>query len=145
LQHGADAGDDEIDEQRAAGGIVRLVAAARQRGDTMVADVVREAMPQVKALGASVIGVSSDSIDTLNKFSVSECRGKFPVASDAAKRIMKAYDAVLLWKTGYASRTSYVITPDGRIAYRYTDLNPDKHVDNTLTAVREWAARRPQR
>jgi len=106
--------------------------------------ICEQAVDKFAALGASVIGVSADDIDVLFKFSVSECQGKFPVASDADKRIMKAYDAVLLWKTGYANRTSYVITPDGRIAYRYTDLNPDKHVDNTLAAVREWAARRKQ-
>lgn len=124
--------------------VLYFYPAAFTTGCTVEAHSFAEAMPQFKALGASVIGVSTDSIETLNKFSVSECRGKFPVASDADKRIMKAYDAVLLWKTGYASRTSYVITPDGRIAYRYTDLNPDKHVDNTLAAVREWVARKPQ-
>ena len=46
-------------------------------------------------MGATVIGVSHDPIDTLNKFSVSECRNKFAVASDADQKITKAYDAVL--------------------------------------------------
>ena len=124
--------------------VLYFYPAAFTKGCTIEAHNFAEAMPKFRALGASVIGVSGDTIETLNKFSVSECQGKFPVASDADQRIMKAYDAVLLWKTGYANRTSYVITPDGRIAYRYTDLNPDKHVDNTLAVVREWAARRKQ-
>ena len=81
-----------------------------------------------------------DDIETLNKFSVSECRGKFPVASDASHAIMKSYDAVLLWKTNYANRVSYVISPEGRIAYRYSAMNPDKHVENTLAAVKAYAA-----
>jgi peroxiredoxin len=122
--------------------VLYFYPAAFTKGCTIEAHSFAEAMPRFKELGASVIGVSSDDIDTLKRFSVSECRGKFPVASDAGQRIMKAYDAVLLWKSGYASRTSYVITPDGRIAYQYTDLSPDKHVDNTLAAVREWAQRR---
>ena len=85
-------------------------------------------------LGATVIGVSHDPIETLNKFSVSECRSKFPVASDADHTITKAYDARLFF-TAYSNRTSYVISPDGGILYAYSALNPDKHVQNTLAAV----------
>lgn len=122
--------------------VLYFYPAAFTTGCTIEAHNFAEAMPKYQELGASVIGVSTDSIDTLNKFSVSECRSKFPVASDGSHAIMKAYDAVLLWKTHYASRISYVITPDGKIAYRYADMNPDKHVENTLAAVREWADRK---
>jgi thioredoxin-dependent peroxiredoxin len=119
--------------------VLYFYPAAFTPGCTVEAHRFAEAVPDYKKLGASVIGVSTDSIETLNKFSVEECKSKFPVASDADHSIMKAYDAVLLWKTNYASRTSYVITPDGRVAYRYSDMSPDKHVENTLAAVREWA------
>ena len=97
-----------------------------------------EAIDKYKGLGASVIGVSSDDIATLNKFSVSECRSKFPVAADADKKIMTAYDAKLAF--GYANRTSCVIAPDGRIIYEYTALDPSGHVENTLAAVEKWKA-----
>jgi len=119
--------------------VLYFYPAAFTKGCTIEAHEFAEAMPKYQALGASVIGVSADPIGVLNKFSVSECQSKFPVASDANQAIMKAYDAVLLWKTGYASRTSYVITPDGKIAYRYSAMNPDKHVENTLAAVKAWA------
>jgi peroxiredoxin Q/BCP len=99
-----------------------------------------EATEKFKALGATVIGVSHDPIDTLNKFSVSECRNKFAVASDADQSITKAYDALLAAKPEYANRTSYVIAPDGTIVYEYTALNPDKHVQNTMAAVQKWQA-----
>jgi peroxiredoxin len=122
--------------------VLYFYPAAFTQGCTVEAHNFAEAVPKYKELGATVIGVSTDNIETLNKFSVSECRGKFAVASDANHAIMKAYDAVLLWKTSYASRVSYVISPDGRIAYRYSDMNPDKHVTNTLAAVREWAERK---
>lgn len=122
--------------------VLYFYPAAFTRGCTVEAHNFAEAVPKYKELGATVIGVSTDNIETLNKFSVSECRGKFAVASDANHAIMKAYDAVLLWKTNYASRVSYVISPDGRIAYRYSDMNPDKHVTNTLAAVREWTERK---
>jgi len=121
--------------------VLYFYPAAFTKGCSAEARSFATAIPKFKEFGASVIGVSGDSIATLNKFSVSECQGKFPVASDDQQRIMKAYDAVLLWKTGYASRTSFVVTPDGRVAYRFSDLRPEPHVANTLAAVREWAAR----
>ena len=90
-------------------------------------------------MGATVIGVSHDSIETLNKFSVSECRNKFAAASDADKKISAAYDANIFF-TSYTNRTSYVIAPNGTIIYEYTALNPDKHVENTMAAVAKWQA-----
>jgi len=43
----------------------------------------------------------------------------------------------------YADRTSYVIAPDGKIIYSYTDLKPDLHVANTMAAVKQWRASHP--
>jgi peroxiredoxin Q/BCP len=119
--------------------VLYFYPAAFTPGCTVEAHNFAEATDKFKALGATVIGVSYDKIDTLNKFSVSECRNKFAVASDADQKIMKAYDAVLARKPELADRTSYVISPDGRVLYSYTDLNPDKHVENTMAAVQKWA------
>jgi thioredoxin-dependent peroxiredoxin len=120
--------------------VLYFYPAAFTKGCTIEAHDFAEAIGKYQALGATVIGVSHDNIEKLNKFSVSECRSKFPVASDADQSIMKSYDAVLTAKPQYANRTSYVIAPDGEIIYTYTDLHPDMHVENTLTALREWAA-----
>src|SRR6202163_3912448 len=108
--------------------VLYFYPAAFTPGCTVEAHDFAEATDKFKALGATVIGVSHDSIDTLNKFSVSECRNKFAVAADTDQSIMKAYDAVLVAKPEYANRTSYVIAPDGTIAYSYTALNPGQHV-----------------
>jgi peroxiredoxin len=117
--------------------VLYFYPAAFTHGCTIEAHEFAEAADKFKAMGAMVIGVSHDSIDTLNKFSVSECRNKFAVASDVDRKISKAYDAVLLF-TAYANRTSYVIAPTGKVIYAYTALNPDKHVENTLAAVAMW-------
>src|SRR5882672_4369440 len=69
---------------------------------TVEAHEFAEATDKFKAMGATVIGVSHDAIDTLNKFSVSECRNKFAVASDADLKIAKAYDSQLLF-TSYSN------------------------------------------
>lgn len=119
--------------------VLYFYPAAFTKGCTVEAHEFAEATEKFKSLGATVIGVSHDSIDTLNKFSVSECRNKFAVASDLDKKISKAYDANL-FITSYANRTSYVIAPNGKIIYEYTALNPDKHVENTMAAVQKWKA-----
>jgi thioredoxin-dependent peroxiredoxin len=120
--------------------VLYFYPAAFTPGCTVEAHNFAEATDKFKSLGATVIGVSHDNIDTLNKFSVSDCRNKFAVASDADQKITKAYDAVLAVKPEYADRTSYVIAPNGKIIYEYTALNPDKHVENTMAAVEKWKA-----
>ena len=123
--------------------VLYFYPAAFTPGCTVEAHNFAEASDKFKALGATVIGVSYDSVDTLNKFSVTECRNKFAVASDADQHIMKAYDAVLKMKPTLADRTSYVISPEGKILYSYSALAPEQHVANTLAAVKKWAADRP--
>jgi peroxiredoxin len=117
--------------------VLYFFPAAFTHGCTVEAHEFAEATDKFKALGATVIGVSHDPIDTLNKFSVSECRNKFAVAADSDQKISKAYDAVLFF-TSYSSRTSYVIAPDGKIIFAYSALSPDKHVENTMAAVVKW-------
>ncbi len=97
-----------------------------------------QAIDQFKSLGATVIGVSGDDISTLTRFSVKSCNGKFAVASDESQAVMKSYEAVMQTRPDYASRISYVIAPTGAIVYSYRNLNPDKHVERMLGAVRTW-------
>ena len=119
--------------------VLYFYPAAFTRGCTLEAHDFAEATDKFKAMGATVIGVSHDPIATLNKFSVSECRNKFAVASDADQKIAKAYDA-RLFVTSYDNRTSYVIVPGGKILYAYSALDPDKHVQLTMAAVAKWRA-----
>jgi len=124
--------------------VLYFYPAAFTKGCTIEAHDFADATDSYHALGATVIGVSHDNIDTLNRFSVSECRSKFAVAADGDQSIMKSYDAVLAIKPEYADRVSYVIAPDGHIVYAYQSLNPEKHVANTLDALRRWAAAQPK-
>ena len=116
--------------------VVYFYPAAFTKGCTIEAHDFAVAMPEYQAAGASVIGVSHDDIATLDKFSVSECQSKFPVAADSDRHIMKSYDAALGFLTPYADRTSYVVAPDGKIAFAYSNFDPDQHVAGTLNAVR---------
>ena len=110
------------------------------KGCTVEAHLFSEHIADFAKLGAQVIGVSGDDIETQKKFSTEACRSAFLVASDPGLKVAKLYDASLA--PGYANRTSYVIAPDGTIAYAYTNLDPEKHVDNTLDALRALAAKK---
>ena len=116
--------------------VLYFYPAAFTKGCTIEAHDFAAAIGQYKAMHATVIGVSHDDIAKLDKFSVSECQSKFPVAADPGGKVIAAYDAKLALLP-MSNRTSYVIAPDGRVAYVYSDLNPDKHVENTLAAVKK--------
>jgi thioredoxin-dependent peroxiredoxin len=117
--------------------VLYFYPAAFTTGCTIEAHDFADAMDQYTALHATVIGVSHDPLDKLQKFSVSECRSKFAVAADTDQAVEKAYDAILAIKPQYANRTSYVISQDGTIVYSFTDLKPDQHVANTLDALKK--------
>lgn len=108
-------------------------------GCSIEAHSFAEAIADFKKLGATVIGVSRDDIETQKRFSMSECRGKFAVGADSNQKVMRAYDSVLEARSDYANRVSYVIAPSGKIIYQYSSLNPAKHVENTMTALKGWS------
>ena len=107
------------------------------QGCTLEANAFAEAMPEFKAAGASVVGMSNDDIETLKRFSREECRDAFPVGV-ASREVIDAYDVALVREgkdTGITSRTSYVIAQDGRIVMVHSDMDYRDHVRLTLEAV----------
>jgi peroxiredoxin len=108
------------------------------------------------AAGATVVGVSLDSIARLNEFSADPnyCAGKFPVAADANGDIAKSYDlAIREIAAGKkdtrgieidhaaAERTTFIITPDGKIAATVGGLTPEANVEKALATVQQLAQR----
>ena len=119
--------------------VLYFFPAAFSDGCSVEAHNFAEASAQFAELGATVVGVSADDIDTLSKFSMQACQSKFPVASDSSMGVIKAYDAALETRPEYANRISYVIAPDGSIVSHYQSLNPQRHVERMLGALRGWA------
>jgi peroxiredoxin len=106
------------------------------------------------AAGATIIGVSLDSIKRLNDFSADPqyCAGKFPTASDADGAIAKSYDLkVAEGKAGikdsrgveidhgFTERTTFVVTPDGKVAATIGGVAPADNVDKALAEVQQLA------
>jgi peroxiredoxin Q/BCP len=116
--------------------VVYFFPAADSADCSIEAHAFAEAIDRFAILGATVIGVSADDIDTLTKFSVRSCQSRFPVASDEAKTVINGFDALMQTRPDFANRLSYVISPNGTVAYYYQNLNPDKHVERMLNAIR---------
>ena len=114
-------------------------------GCTIEAHAFAEATKDFKAAGATVIGLSADTIERQKKFSREGCRDKFSVGV-ATPEIMSGYDVHLKKAdgsaTGLTSRTSYVIGRDHRVKLVFTDMNPNDHVRKTLEVVRALKAAR---
>ncbi|MGH8259931.1 MAG: redoxin domain-containing protein, partial [Steroidobacteraceae bacterium] len=102
------------------------------------------------AAGATIIGVSLDSIARLDDFSADPkyCAGKFPTASDASGAITRSYGLkVHAGRAGlkdvrgveighaFAERTTFIITPDGKIARTIGGVAPAENVAQALEAV----------
>lgn len=114
--------------------VLYFFPAAFTSGCTIEARQFAEASEKFAAAGASLVGVAADPIDKLARFSVEECRSKFPVAV-ATPAMIAGYDARIP-NTQMADRISYVIGRNGRIAFSYHNRRPEGHVEGTLGAVR---------
>jgi thioredoxin-dependent peroxiredoxin len=118
--------------------VVYFYPKAFTSGCTIEAQMFAQAIDDFKAQKTTVVGVSTDDIETLKKFSTGPCGGKFAVAADNDQSIMKAYDAALKIWPGVADRISYAIAPDGSIIDVYESLSPEDHVKRSLVAVTQW-------
>jgi peroxiredoxin len=122
------------------------------QGCTLEAHAFAEATDEFRAAGATVIGMSNDDIATLQRFSTEHCRDKFAVGV-ATPEIIRQFDVALRMpprpdrpapagSSSLSNRTSYVIAPDGRISFVYTNMDYRDHVKQTLEAVRALHAPR---
>lgn len=116
--------------------ILYFFPAAFTSGCTVEANQFADATAEFARYGATVIGLAADPIDKLAKFSTSECRNKFAVGV-ASPSTIKAYDAKLMF--GKSDRTSYFISPQGKITAVHSKLDYRDHVPMMLKAAREWS------
>ena len=72
---------------------------------------------------------STDSLDTVKKFA-NKNNASFPILSDSDKKIAKIYEVLIAGL--FASRTTFVIKPDGSIAYIEKKVNPLNAGDQLL-------------
>lgn len=137
--------------------VVYFYPSAYTNGCNLQAHTFAEQYDRFVAAGASVIGVSLDSIARLNEFSADPdyCAGKLAVASDVDGRIARAYDLTVRERAAgrkdtrgvdidHASveRVTYVLTPDGKVAATIGGVAPVANVEKALETVQRLAAGR---
>ena len=130
--------------------VVYFYPSAYTGGCNLQAHTFAESIDAFKAAGATVVGVSLDNIARLNKFSADPdyCAGKLPVASDAKGEITKSYDLkVMQGPAGFkdtkgeeighdfAERTTFIVTPEGKVSAVIGGIGPKQNVEQALAAV----------
>ncbi len=141
--------------------VVYFYPAAFTGGCNLQAHTFAENHDKFSAAGASVIGVSLDSISRLNDFSADPqyCAGKLPVASDEKGEIAKSYDikitdtykgqAVATMKDSRgneighstAERTTFIVAPNGKIVATIGGVAGDANAEQALVIVQQLAAK----
>ncbi len=110
-------------------------------GCTKEACGFQAALPEIDRLGAAVLGLSRDSIESHHRFA--EKQGlSFPLLSDPGGDVIARYGA---WGTKnlYGRsvegiiRTTIVIDADGRVARVFPKVRVPGHVDEVLAVVRD--------
>ncbi|HEV2366249.1 MAG TPA: peroxiredoxin [Caulobacteraceae bacterium] len=125
--------------------VLYFFPAAETTGCNLEAHLFAQSIDKFHDAGATVIGVTAGNLDKLAAFSkeTEHCAGKFPVAADPNAVIAKRYDASLSVWPGHSDRTSYVIAPDDKVIFAYSDLKANEHVDKTLAALSAWRTAHP--
>jgi peroxiredoxin len=136
--------------------VVYFYPSAYTRGCDLEAHTFAENKDKFDAAGATIIGVSADSIERLDAFSADPdyCAGKFPVASDADRKISTSYNLTAASpKAGmkdvrgneighdFIERVTFVIGKDHKIIATLSStedkLSPDQHVEKALQIVQK--------
>ena len=140
--------------------VVYFYPAAFTKGCDLEAHTFAQMKDKFDAAGATIIGVSADSIARLDQFSADPeyCAGKFPVASDANREIATSYNlSSTTVKPGQADvrgvtidhdfieRATFVIGKDHKIiatlSSKDDNLSPDAHVEKSLAIVQQLASK----
>jgi len=91
-------------------------------------------------LNALVVGVSADKPEVQQRF-IDKFELTFPMISDTSKEIIAAYDAAKVLGVT-AERKTYLIDPDGRIAYVWQKVKVDGHAEDVLGEIEKAVAAR---
>jgi thioredoxin-dependent peroxiredoxin len=140
--------------------VVYFYPSAFTKGCDLEAHTFAEMKDKFDAAGATIIGVSADSITRLDAFSSDPdyCAGKFPVASDASHDIATSYNlTATAVKPGMADvrgvaidhdfieRVTFVIGKDHKVIATLSSkddgLTPDAHVQKSLAIVQQLASK----
>jgi len=104
-------------------------------GCTREACSFRDNIKPIRDLGAEIIGVSLDSVQSHDKFA-RKYELPFPLISDKEKNIANAYG--VLRDIGLsANRVTFIIDKDGKVTKIFPKVDVGKHTDEVVAALKE--------
>ena len=107
-------------------------------GCTTEACNFRDNIYAFKAIDAAVVGISVDDVESHKEFS-DKYKLPFTILADENNETTKAYGVLKDYKLiKLASRQSFLIDPDGKIAKHYEKVDPDTHTDEVLADIRAF-------
>ena len=112
-------------------------------GCTREAQAFSAALPKLAKLGAVVVGISKDTVESHCKFR-DKYKLKFPLLSDPERKAIEAYGA---WgeKNNYGKksmgivRTTVIVGSDGKVKKVFSKVKVDGHVDKVLAVLEDLA------
>jgi peroxiredoxin Q/BCP len=102
-------------------------------GCTVESCGLRDQYQKIRELGAEVLGVSVDSVESHQKFT-EKVHLPFQLLADTDKSITKAY-GVLNDKSNMARRVTFLIDEHGKILKTFQTVKPDQHPQEILDAL----------
>lgn len=111
-------------------------------GCTTQACEFRDNIFAYRELGAVILGVSVDSVESHKTFA-EEQNLPFPILADVDKKVTTAYGTLKLYMgtLEMARRDTFIIDPQGRVAKHYVSVDPKGHAELVLTDLRQLAAK----
>jgi len=104
-------------------------------GCTTEACNFRDNIYAFKAIGAAVVGISVDDVESHKDFA-DKYKLPFPLLADEGGKVSKDYGVLRDYKLlKLASRQSFLIDPEGTIVKHYEDVDPDEHTAEVLADI----------
>lgn len=97
-------------------------------------------MAELESLNALVVGVSADTPELQRTF-IDAYSLTFPMLPDTSKRVIDDYGARGVLGV-VAKRKTFLIDPDGRIAFLWPAVNVEGHADDVIARIRQLTAAR---
>jgi peroxiredoxin Q/BCP len=89
---------------------------------------------------AVILGVSVDSTDSHKEFCTKESLS-FRLLADTEHTVTESYGTFGFMGMKIASRNTFLIGPDGKIAKVWTGVSPSKHSEEVLAAIQELSGK----
>ncbi len=106
-------------------------------GCTVEAHNFQRDLSQYQQKNAVILGVSVDSADSHKQFCAKEGLN-FKLLADTDYKVSTAYNSLTnLGVAKYAARHTFIISPEGKIVKVYTDVKPNEHSAEVLSALAE--------